>query len=53
MGEGLGRFGDLALAIVLVVLQLLFHINIAEVSEDLRTLSSLTFHSFKKSPLSL
>lgn len=32
MGTGIGRFGDLALAIVLVVLQLLFHINIVEVS---------------------
>ena len=32
MGRGTVRFGDLALAIVLVVLQLLFHIKIVEVS---------------------
>lgn len=34
MGKGIGHVGDLALTIVLVVLQLLFHIEIVQVSGE-------------------
>lgn len=52
MGRGLGH-GDLAFAIVLVVLQLLFHINIVEVSEDLRDFEFTHISLLQKISLSL